>query len=75
MRGLATILAAAAAPLLFGEAGAADDAALRERARALFAPIPTKPPELPGNPASVARVELGEMLFFEPRLSAEHNIA
>lgn len=48
---------------------------LRERARALFAPIPAKPPELAGNPASVARVELGKMLFFEPRLSAEHNIA
>ncbi len=54
---------------------AADAEALLERARTLFAPIPTKPPELPGNPSSVARVELGKMLFFEPRLSAEHNIA
>lgn len=49
--------------------------ALLEKARALFRPIPAKPPELPGNPATVAKVELGKMLFFEPRLSAEHNIS
>lgn len=46
-----------------------------DKARELFRPIPTEPPELPGNPASVAKVELGKMLFFEPRLSADHNIA
>lgn len=48
---------------------------LLEKARALFRPIPPKPPELPGNPATIAKIELGKMLFFEPRLSAEHNIA
>ena len=28
----------------------------------------------PGNPASVAKVELGKMLYFDPRLSASHVI-
>ncbi|MDH5255859.1 MAG: cytochrome-c peroxidase, partial [Gammaproteobacteria bacterium] len=38
-------------------------------------PIPAQPPVLPGNPASPARVELGKMLFFDPRLSASHTIS
>ena len=40
-----------------------------------FKPIPTAPPELPGNPATPAKVLLGTMLFFEPRLSASHAIS
>lgn len=52
---------------------AADD--LRQRASELFQPIPAAPPELPGNPATPARVELGRMLYFEPRLSESHNIS
>ena len=39
-------------------------------ARARFQPIPLKPPALPGNPATAAKVELGKMLYFDPRVSA-----
>ena len=45
------------------------------RARKLFQPIPLAPPDLPGNPATPAKVELGKMLYFEPRLSASHAIS
>src|SRR6185437_320822 len=40
-----------------------------------FQPIPLSPPELPGNPASPAKGELGKMLYFDPRLSASHVIS
>lgn len=49
--------------------------ALMQAAQAQFKPIPLTPPALPGNPASPARVELGKMLFFDPRLSASHTIS
>jgi cytochrome c peroxidase len=48
---------------------------LRAKARQQFQPIPTTPPELPGNPATPAKVELGKMLYFDPRLSASHVIS
>jgi cytochrome c peroxidase len=48
---------------------------LLARARQLFAPIPTTPPELPANPRTLAKVELGKMLYFDPRLSASHAIS
>ena len=48
---------------------------LMARAKQQFQPIPTTPPELPGNAASVAKVELGKMLYFDPRLSASHTIS
>lgn len=48
---------------------------LREQAKELFQPIPTNPPALPDNPATPAKVELGRMLYFEPRLSESHNIS
>jgi cytochrome c peroxidase len=44
-------------------------------ARQQFQPIPISPPELPGNPSSPAKLELGTMLFFDPRLSASHAIS
>jgi cytochrome c peroxidase len=48
---------------------------LLARARQIFAPIPMTPPELPGNPRTPAKVELGKMLYFDPRLSASHAIS
>ncbi len=48
---------------------------LADQARLLFQPIPATPPALTGNPSSPAKVELGKMLFFEPRLSASHAIS
>jgi len=40
-----------------------------------FKPIPTQPPALPGNAATPAKVALGKMLYFDPRLSASHTIS
>ena len=61
--------------LLLASAGWAQDT-LRERARSLFKPIPQQPPTLKdGNEPTPARIELGKMLFFDPRLSASHLIS
>jgi cytochrome c peroxidase len=43
---------------------------LREQAREYFKPVPQKAPEVAGNPATPAKLELGAMLYFEPRLSS-----
>ena len=45
------------------------------KARAVFEPIPLNAPELPGNPATADKIALGEMLFFDPRISATHSIS
>lgn len=49
--------------------------ALLTSAQAQFKPLPTTPPVLPNNPATPAKVELGKMLYFDPRLSASHAIS
>jgi cytochrome c peroxidase len=49
--------------------------ALLARAVGIFQPVPAVAPELEGNPTSPAKVELGKMLFFEPRLSASWLIS
>jgi cytochrome c peroxidase len=48
---------------------------LMKQAQGLFKPIPSTPPSLPGNPATPAKVELGKMLYFDPRLSESHSIS
>jgi len=48
---------------------------LLDEARQLFEPIPLTPPELPNNPATPEKVELGKMLYFETRLSESHVIS
>jgi cytochrome c peroxidase len=48
---------------------------LMKAAQAQFKPIPTTPPTLSGNPATPAKLLLGKMLFFDPRLSASHAIS
>ena len=48
---------------------------LMTAAQAKFKPIPTVPPALPDNPTNPAKVELGKMLYFDPRLSASHAIS
>ena len=56
---------------------AMDDAAvntLRQTASSLFGAIPEPPSEVSGRPVTAERVELGRMLFFEPRLSRSHVI-
>src|SRR5512143_393364 len=52
---------------------AADE--LMQKAQGMFKPIPTTPPTLKGRVATPAEVELGKMLYFEPRLSQSHNIS
>jgi len=47
----------------------ASSADLRQQASEYFKPVPTRTPEIAGNPSTPDRVELGAMLFFEPRLS------
>lgn len=48
---------------------------LMKQAQALFKPLPDQPPALEGNPATPAKVALGKMLYFDPRLSASHAIS
>jgi cytochrome c peroxidase len=67
------ILLLCLACLLASPAAAQSD--LSARAKEQFQAIPTAPPELPGNSATPAKVLLGTMLFFEPRLSASHAIS
>jgi cytochrome c peroxidase len=43
---------------------------LMAKARQQFEPIPMAAPELPGNAATPAKVELGKMLYFDPRLAS-----
>lgn len=49
--------------------------ALLTSAQAQFKPVPTTPPTLPNNTATLGKVELGKMLYFDPRLSASHAIS
>jgi cytochrome c peroxidase len=56
-----------------GQSAAPDP--LFDQASALFSPIPDQPPELEENPITPAKVELGKMLYFEPRLSASWLIS
>lgn len=61
---------------LFWTTGAlAGDQKLLEEARSYFEPLPSKPPTIKDNPLTPAKIELGKMLYFEPRLSASHLIS
>jgi len=59
--------------LLMGPYVNADD--LLDQSRTLFKPVPDKPPALSDNALSDEKVELGKMLYFEPRLSASWLIS
>lgn len=48
---------------------------LRQRAKQIFRPLPTTSPIIPDNPTNPAKVELGKMLFFDPRLSRSGTIS
>jgi cytochrome c peroxidase len=60
-------VAMAAAGMLVQQ-GVAQDS-LRQEALEYFTPIPADPPVLQENPLTPEKVELGAMLYFEPRLS------
>jgi cytochrome c peroxidase len=46
-----------------------------KRAQGLFKPVPAKAPVLKDNPATPAKADLGEKLYFDPRLSASQLIS
>ncbi|WP_405231692.1 cytochrome-c peroxidase [Lentisalinibacter salinarum] len=71
--GLRVLLSAGV--LLAAAAGAHAQDALRSQAESLFKPIPQEPPTLSGVAATPERLELGRMLYFEPRLSESHAIS
>jgi len=56
-------------------ATAAAETDLLTRSRATFQPLPETPPVLAGNPASPVKLQLGRMLYFDPRLSASQLIS
>jgi len=59
--------------LLLPGVAAADE--LLDKARGSFKPVPVTPPVLEGNPATPEKLELGKMLFFDPRLSSSWLIS
>lgn len=59
----------------FASSVAWSQSALMKQAQGLFKPIPTSAPSLPGNSSTPAKVALGKMLYFEPRLSESHTIS
>ena len=72
------ILAGAAAAVLvagLAPASAQDTEELRELANMLFEPIPEELVPVDGAVPTPEQIELGKMLWFEPRLSVGHNIS
>jgi cytochrome c peroxidase len=61
--------------LIFAWGACADDAAVLKKAQGLFKPIPAEPPALRGNTITPEKVELGKMLYFDPRLSSSWLIS
>ncbi|MFX8554482.1 cytochrome-c peroxidase, partial [Acinetobacter baumannii] len=63
MKMIATLFAL----LLTSSAWAANDA--------VWSPLPSKPPEPKDNPTTAAKVELGKMLYFDPRFSETGTVS
>ena len=70
-----TIVSMALATTLAVAAGTAGADSLRDQARTMFSAVPQYPPVIDGNELTEDKVELGRMLFFEPRLSTSHLIS
>jgi len=69
------VLYAASLSIFFavGLSGRADD--LMQAAQQRFKPIPATVPTVKDNPVTPEKIELGKMLFFDPRLSASQIIS
>ncbi len=48
---------------------------LLKKSQTMFEPIPQQAQELEGNPLTAEKIELGKMLYFDPRLSASQLIS
>ncbi len=68
-----TLLFGAAMTLIATLAFGADN--LMKRTQGQFQPIPLNPRAIEGNPATPEKLELGRMLYFDPRLSESHLIS
>lgn len=60
--------------LLVAGVSRAEDETMK-KAQALFKPIPARAPEKNENPMTPEKIELGKMLYFDPRLSASDLIS
>ncbi|KPK79152.1 MAG: cytochrome C peroxidase [Gemmatimonas sp. SM23_52] len=56
-------------PLFLALGMAKQDDPLMQRAQAMFKPIPATPPALEDTPMTPETIELGKLLYFDPRLS------
>lgn len=65
----------AVAAVLIGVTAATAQKSLQQEAASLFEPIPKEPPKMKDNPLTPEKMELGRMLYFEPRLSASQIIS
>lgn len=74
MRPIALVPLLALAAAMSAPAWSQSQPPLMKQAQGLFKPIPAQPPVLTGNPASPAKLTLGKMLYFDPRLSESHSI-
>lgn len=63
------LLAATVLAVAVSGAAQADDAALMKQANEVFDPIPSVVPAVKDNAVTHEKVELGKMLFFDPRIS------
>jgi cytochrome c peroxidase len=77
MRKGRAVVAGILAGAVVGLGAEIDDNALLNKARELFQPIPEKLEKIPGKDIKLTPelVNLGKMLFFEPRLSRSHLIS
>jgi cytochrome c peroxidase len=61
--------------LVFTVFGAIASDNLMKQAQTIFKPIPQKPPTLERNPLTPEKIELGKVLYFDPRLSSSALIS
>jgi len=61
--------------LCFAAGNAWAQSEIMKQAQALFKPIPAQPKKMTANAVNPAKLELGKMLFFDPRLSASFLIS
>lgn len=59
----------------FAASSAIAQSDLMRQAQGLFEPIPAQAPAVEGIESSPARLDLGKMLYFDPRLSESHAIS